>query len=397
MFTAAVLVFILTMGLHKAAAHAPTPASPPSRPARCAGAARWPTDGRRRGRTRAGERTDGRAPGESDESASDWIAKWKARKEERSAQTPEQQEYEYQQRRQKMREASFVGYQYAYVYCHGFRSSPDSAKAGALARLLASRGIGLTVPDLRGPATPSCAGTSVRHMLDAIGEAVAAAKAEANATKVRIVGSSLGGYAAALYAAQNPDDVDSLVLLCPALEPKAVLGAAAGGDAAVDAWRSTGSHDFGDGDAVNAEPLLGELDELPGFPLVRCPVLVVHGTRDSVVPLESSLAFTRMASINMRPLGMSDEEVEERRLLEVDDEHDLAASMEYILERLCTYFDIETTGEMAMRQGLGVDLEGARYGSREDYARSHGYNFETIENFEEWSEEAKRAVREREL
>jgi len=79
--------------------------------------------------------------------------------------------------------------------------------------------------------------------------------------------------------------------------------------------------------------------------------------------------------------------------MEVNDTHDLSQSMEYILERLCKYFDLETTGEMAMRQGMGPSLEGDAYGTRESFARGHGFNYEVLESFEEWDEAVQRNVR----
>ena len=47
-----------------------------------------------------------------------------------------------------------------------------------------------------------------------------------------------------------------------------------------------------------------------------------------------------------------------------------------------------------MRQGMGpVDLEGDAYGNRESFARGHGYNWETLDNWENWEEDAKELVR----
>lgn len=330
------------------------------------------------------------APGESNESASSWIAKWKARQANESTESPEEVEARWQEKRKQLRE-QFTGDSFTYIYCHGFRSSPESLKAAAISRLFAARGIDIDVLDLRGPQSPSHAGTSVAHMVGVIHDAVCS-----SSQPVRLIGSSLGGYVASLYAARYPERIERLVLLCPAFEPGNVLSAAAGGADAMDAWRSTGSHDFGDGDAVNAKPLLDELNdegEFPPYPFVRCPALVVHGVEDDVVPLETSLSFARQASVNMRPLGMSGDVVEERRLMEVNDTHDLSQSMEYILERLCKYFDLETTGEMAMRQGMGPSLEGDAYGTRESFARGHGFNYEVLESFEEWDEAVQRNVR----
>lgn len=70
-----------------------------------------------------------------------------------------------------------------------------------------------------------------------------------------LIGSSLGGLMATVFACQHPAQVDKLVLLAPAL------------------------------------PFL-DLDEMPLEPLPPAiPVTVYHGNRDEVVPLESTQAL----------------------------------------------------------------------------------------------------------
>ena len=59
---------------------------------------------------------------------------------------------------------------------------------------------------------------------------------------------------------------------------------------------------------------------------------------------ELSLGFVRAASVNMRPLGMSNEPAAARRLLEVDDSHTLEMALPLIERKvtshnsLCNYW-----------------------------------------------------------
>jgi pimeloyl-ACP methyl ester carboxylesterase len=91
------------------------------------------------------------------------------------------------------------------VYLHGFASGPGSRKAQVLRRRARARLWEIEVPDL--------AGANFEHLtlsgkLETVGRI---ARSEA----VSLIGSSLGGYLAALYAARHPE-VARLVLMAPA-------------------------------------------------------------------------------------------------------------------------------------------------------------------------------------
>src|SRR5579859_7208445 len=92
-----------------------------------------------------------------------------------------------------------------FLYCHGFASSPQSRKAQAFHSALSSRGINLLIPALDGGDFEHL---TISSQLEIMEDTLKGAPA-------RLIGSSMGGYLAALYAATHPE-VDRLVLMAPA-------------------------------------------------------------------------------------------------------------------------------------------------------------------------------------
>jgi len=117
------------------------------------------------------------------------------------------------------------------IYLHGFASSPNSRKAMYFRRQLEAIGASVDVPDL--------AQGDFEHLT--ISGQLAAVERAAAGRPVALIGSSLGGYLAALYAARHPE-VSRLVLLAPAFgfvtEWPERLGAEA-----VELWRRTGTRE----------------------------------------------------------------------------------------------------------------------------------------------------------
>jgi pimeloyl-ACP methyl ester carboxylesterase len=170
-----------------------------------------------------------------------------------------------------------------YVYLHGFASGPLSRKARRFADGFAAAGIEVAVPDL---VEGDFEGSTITGQLAAIDRIVAGDPAV-------LIGSSLGGYLAALYAARH-SQVERLVLLAPAFYfPErwpAVLGVHA-----EEEWRRTGKRAFyhyADGCvrelSWNFCEDAGRYEPAPDF---RQPALVFHGTRDDVVPASYSQQF----------------------------------------------------------------------------------------------------------
>src|SRR4051812_1388544 len=95
-----------------------------------------------------------------------------------------------------------------FLWLHGFASSPASSKAAWVAARLADRGLRLEIPALNDPAFFDLTVSRMLQRLDDL----------APAGPVSLVGSSLGGYTAALWAAARPERVHRLALLAPAFD-----------------------------------------------------------------------------------------------------------------------------------------------------------------------------------
>lgn len=163
------------------------------------------------------------------------------------------------------------------VYLHGFASSPHSSKARFFGRKFAGLGIPFAVPDLAAGDFEHLTITGQLRVIDD------ACRGEA----VTLMGSSLGGYLAALYAARHPA-VDRLVLLAPAFcfgtRCSQLFGAPQDGFLSV--------YHYGEGRQRRLSFDLAKdgalYEDFPAFPQ---PALILHGTRDPVVPVSLSEQF----------------------------------------------------------------------------------------------------------
>ncbi|MBI1786644.1 MAG: alpha/beta fold hydrolase [Acidobacteria bacterium] len=171
------------------------------------------------------------------------------------------------------------------IYLHGFASGPASTKARYFRERFAGQGIALEVPDL---ARGDFEHLTVSGQL-AVVEEVAAGRA------VSLIGSSMGGYLAALYAARHPE-VRRIVLLAPAFGfarrwPESL------GESALASWRETGwlpLYHYADRQERRVHYRLLEDGRLyEDYPAVSQPSLVFHGRHDAVVPYSFSEEFAR--------------------------------------------------------------------------------------------------------
>jgi pimeloyl-ACP methyl ester carboxylesterase len=165
------------------------------------------------------------------------------------------------------------------LYLHGFASGPGSSKA----RHFQQRLPGIEIPDL--------AAGDFEHLT--IGGQLKVVEDLARGEPVSLIGSSLGGYLAALYAARHAE-AERLVLLAPAFAfarrwPERL------GRAAVEEWRRTGAMEmFHYAENRPRRVWYGLLEEAAGyedFPDFRQPALIFHGEHDDVVPAALSRKF----------------------------------------------------------------------------------------------------------
>ena len=201
------------------------------------------------------------------------------------------------------------------AYLHGFASGPGSTKAQFFRARFAALAATLEIPDL----APDFTHLTVTWQLSIVDAILARGP-------VVLLGSSLGGYLAALAAARNPECVRGLVLFAPAIGFAARWEARVG-PVAMSRWRAHGVlpvFHYGRG---REEPLsiafLDDARRYPDEPDPRCPALVFAGRRDDAVPLASVEHFTR--------------EHAERELIVCDAGHELVEVLEPMWERTASF------------------------------------------------------------
>lgn len=171
------------------------------------------------------------------------------------------------------------------IYLHGFASGPGSKKAQFFKRRFEEIGVDLTIPDL---AEGNFEGLTITGQL-AVVERLAEGRA------VTLIGSSLGGYLSALYAARHPE-TGKLVLLAPGFGfpqrwPDTL------GREKFEAWKRTGKMAvFHYGEKAERQlgwGLMEDAAKYESYPAVTQPCLIFHGRLDDVVPVSASREFAK--------------------------------------------------------------------------------------------------------
>ena len=173
-----------------------------------------------------------------------------------------------------------------YIYLHGFSSGPGSTKAKYLQAQFAQIGIELQVPDLnQDDFTHLTVSRQIAQVVDLF---------PADRSPITLIGSSLGGWIAAIIA-QNHPQVERLVLLAPAFDflthwlPKI-------GEQQLNLWRKTGYLSIYHHATKNSVPLHYDfLTDARKYPLAEInrvlPTLIIHGIYDDVISVEASRSF----------------------------------------------------------------------------------------------------------
>ena len=210
-----------------------------------------------------------------------------------------------------------------FVYLHGFASSPQSQKAMAFTRRFAELGLPLSVPDLEnGDFKHLTISRQLRTLEETLDSFPGASFA--------LIGSSMGGYLAAL-AAQIRPEVKGTYLMCPGFN-------------FIKRWRSTA--------------LSGKIHREGGVGLIRVfnyrynktmeldsgifedgekweavkyekpvPTRIVHGIHDDTVDIGESRNFARN-----HPWAS---------LKEVDSDHGLLSHLDWILDDCVDFFSVQ--------------------------------------------------------
>ncbi len=207
-----------------------------------------------------------------------------------------------------------------YVYLHGFASSPASSKARAFRERIAAAGFEISVPALdEGDFT----GLTISRQL-----AVVRREVDRTPGSVRLIGSSMGGYLAALFAAGDPR-VEALVLMAPAFDMQAGWRTRYG-DAKLAEWRRRGGlptfhYAYGEERPIGYG-LYEDMARHDPRPRLSVPALVFMGRRDDVVQPASVEQWARV-----NPTA---------RLVWLDSGHELTDQIETIWTTSAEFFGI---------------------------------------------------------
>jgi pimeloyl-ACP methyl ester carboxylesterase len=169
------------------------------------------------------------------------------------------------------------------LYLHGFASGPDSRKGRFFREKLAPYDISLESPDLADGDFRNLTLTGQLQLIDRV----------AANEPVFLIGSSMGGYLAALYASAH-HEVQGLILLAPAFNfYQRWTSTIAAADLAQ--WKRDGEvpvfHYAAGGQVPIGYQLIEDAQQYEPFPAFTQPCLDFHGVQDPVVPIEYSEQF----------------------------------------------------------------------------------------------------------
>jgi hypothetical protein len=201
-----------------------------------------------------------------------------------------------------------------WLYLHGFASGPESAKGVALSAHYARQGIRLERLNLR---QPSLEHLRLSAMMRTVREAMGGER-----DRSILLGSSLGGLTACRVAEEDAR-VCALVLLAPVFRGGEQMRRLAG-EEGMRRWEEMGWQEVQDyAEKRTARVDFGFFQDLEaidarfsGWPDVRVPTLIIHGRRDRTV----DIGYSRQWARGKRHV----------RLVEVDDGHELVASLDRI-------------------------------------------------------------------
>ena len=213
------------------------------------------------------------------------------------------------------------------LYLHGFASSPQSKKATYFRPFFEERGAGYSIPNLN---QPSFSELTLTSMLAEVARTIAAIDDD----EIYLIGSSMGGLPVLhfydSYRNGEASDVKNMALLAPALDFVKNRDAHMG-DAWQEKWREAGQWGFFNY-ATNQEEFVhyGLVEDIMGYDSasvnVDIPMLIYHGKGDDVVDYRGSVDFAE--SRNTVELHL------------LDDDHQLLASKDTILQGILDFFEV---------------------------------------------------------
>jgi uncharacterized protein len=221
------------------------------------------------------------------------------------------------------------------VFAHGFGSTRSGEKALALETECARRGWAFAACDFRGHgqsggSTMNLCGSDLVEDLDAVTQWVA----RQMDGPLFLLGSSMGGWAAAWLSARAPERARACAFVAPAFYFLQFRGLSKN---ELEAWRRTGRHVFNNG-WMDVEIGYGLVEESQRFPVseltekFKTPLIIFHGMRDDVIPYSASVEF----AANCRATNV------ELHLLKEGD-HRLNHAKKEIVREACDFFERSLT------------------------------------------------------
>jgi uncharacterized protein len=214
-----------------------------------------------------------------------------------------------------------------FAYYHGYASSPKSRKGLHLANILKEQNLELQRPDLNRPSLSEQSYQAIFNHLDKVD-----AELCPNGEKWCIVGSSMGGYIASRWAQLRPDRVEKLLLLCPGFDMRRRWPALLG-EGVMAHWKNTGWLERADGEGKPTKihyKIVEEMETMPSYPEVHCPVHVIHGRGDETVPFSHSEHYCGL--------------VPGSTLIPVEDDHSLMKSLSTIEDEVLEFLGARAAG-----------------------------------------------------
>lgn len=205
-----------------------------------------------------------------------------------------------------------------YIYLHGFASSPQSRKAQDLSDRFAQLHLPLLIPDLN---QSDFTHLTLTRQLQQVEAALPPAP-----TPVTLIGSSFGGLTAA-WLGQTQPQVERLILLAPAFGFLSHWLPRLGFEQAQQ-WKTEGFlpvYHYGAEKMLPISYAFAEDAAQYRESEIRRPVptLIIHGTQDEVIPVQSSIEFAKE-----RPWVT---------LIELESDHGLLDRSEEIWHAICEF------------------------------------------------------------
>ena len=176
----------------------------------------------------------------------------------------------------------------AVILCHGMESNKESDKLTFLSHALTQRGMLTLRFDFAygGKSSGRFENITYSGEVEDLKTAFSFIRVR-HAGKIAILGSSMGGTVALLFAAQNRD-VSTVVTVAAPVHPERFTSRLLTAEQ-LQQWRDT-EHTFYHGQRINVS-LLHDLEQInvaDAAKRISCPVLILHGDMDDVVPVEEA-------------------------------------------------------------------------------------------------------------